>query len=445
MGRTKRMRKRRDSSKAVTQCLEHIELYRYLRRLGYKNQAALRLADFPETGKGLYSRKQISVGDTIIRIPFEGLINMKNIEEDEAFKELFDERVTNELSRGEIHLQSLMAYYLSYLRLQKESRFDAYLTSLPKWFTTPYFCTKQEMSCLPDTILRQMVEQNRIIKTNFAKIESILHKEATGLVSIELFKWAYFVVNTRSVYLNPRCVKAFLKDIRCTFLDKLSDEPNLALAPLLDFLNHDSTAKTTSQLSLSCNIIERKLTKNQPLELFYELISEVTFTPYSQIFISYGVHNNTKLLTEYGFFLPGNHQEYLEITLDDINAFIKYDPDLRPLKIHREKYCFIAEHHLEEQLFFVPGDLLSHNLAVCLIILFLEQNIHQLRTIAFGELPVLEPIRDISVRLVDYKLKEYQTFRDGLAKLPELSPAGQICHSYLDECIKFLNKIRAEL
>lgn len=446
MGRTGRLRKRRDGGVGnPTQCLEYVELYRFMCNLGWENQAELRISDFPETGKGLYSKKQIVAGDTIVRLPFEALISLKNIEEDESFKERFDVSVVDGLSKGDIQFQSLLAYYVCYLCLEEECGYSAYLKSLPKEFTTPYFCAKQEMAYLPDTVLNKMVEQNTIIKANFLKIDSALQKHATGFVSLDLFKWAYFVVNTRSVYLDPQYAKVFLKGRKCMFMDKLSEEPNMALAPFLDFLNHDSGAKTTSQLSLSCKAIEKKLSKNQPLELYYELISEVAFPPYSQIFISYGVHNNAKLLTEYGFFLPDSYQDFLEISLQDINAFIKYDPELRPLKIHREKYCFIAEHHLEEQLFFIAGDLLSHNLAVCLTILFVEQNIHQLRTVAFGEIPPLEPIRDIAVRLLDYKLKEYQTFFNALATLPSQSPSGRTCHAYMDECIKFLNKIRAQL
>lgn len=445
MGRTGRLRKRRDSGGNAIQCLDHVELYRFMCNLGWENQAELRISDFPGTGKGLYSKRQIVAGDTIVRLPFDALISLKNIEEDETFKGRFDELVTEEFSKGDIQFQALLAYYLCYICLEQESGYSAYLKSLPKEFTTPYFCSKQEMACLPDTILKKMVEQNTIIKANFSKLDCALRKDSSELVSLEQFKWAYFVVNTRSVYLDPRYVKVFLKGRKCTFMEKLSDEPNMALAPFLDFLNHDSGAKTTSLLSLSCKVVEKRLSKNQPIELFYELISEVPFAPYSQIFISYGVYNNAKLLTEYGFFLPNNHQEYIEISLQDINAFIKHDPELRPLKIHREKYCFIAEHHLEEQLFFVPGDLLSHNLAVCLTILFVEQNIYQLRTIAFGEIPSLEPIRELATRLIDYKLKEYQTLCTGLASLSEQSSSGRICHAYLDECIKFLNKIRAEL
>ncbi|XP_065076842.1 SET domain-containing protein 4 [Ochlerotatus camptorhynchus] len=445
MGRTRRRRNQKNN-KSVIQCLEHVELCRLLCRLGWNNQAELRICDFPETGKGLYSRRHIAIGDTIVRLPFEALISLKNIEEDQIFKQCFDEQALQELSKGEIQFQSMLAYYLSYLSLQEvDGGYRAYIYSLPKEFAVPYFCSKQEMAFLPDTVLKKMVDQNELIKKNYAKLESLARKDAKTDISLELFKWAYFVVNTRSVYLDSIYAKVFIKDKKCMFVEKLSDEPNMALAPLLDFLNHDSSAKTTSQLSVPYKTVERMLDKNHPVELFYELISEVPFPAYSQIFISYGVHNNAKLLTEYGFFLPDNQQDYLEISLDDINAFIKYDPELRPLKIHREKYCFIAEHHLEEQLFFVPGDVLSHNLAVCLTILFAEQNIYQLRMIAFGEIPSLDPIREIASRLINYKLKEYHTFCSGLSKLSDLSPSGRICHAYLDECIKFLNKIRAQL
>ncbi|EDS29701.1 conserved hypothetical protein [Culex quinquefasciatus] len=422
MGRTGRRRRCRRNN--VVECYEHTELYRSLGGLGWENGTELRVANFEETGKGLFSRRGFKAGDCIISLPFESLISLKSIEEDEAFLACFNKDALADFSKGELQFQSLLALYLIYLRLEDNSPRKAYLNSIPESFTTPYFCSKLEMANLPNVVLKQMVQQNEIIKQNFTLLQSILNNDSLQAVDLDLFKWAYFAVNTRSVYLEPRVLKLLLKGKTTFFAEKLKDEPNMALAPFLDFFNHNAGAETTSKLSISYESLTKQFKKNQITHLYYELFTSKPVPPFSQIFISYGTHNNTKLLLEYGFSLPANPQDFLELTLDDINAFIRADPELRPLKIHREKYRFIADHSLGEQLFFVPGDLLSHNLAVCLTLLFVEQNIYQLRTVAFGELPPLDPIRDLATRLAQFKLRELETSSRALAKLPDLTASA---------------------
>ncbi|XP_053686803.1 SET domain-containing protein 4 [Sabethes cyaneus] len=444
MGRTKRHRSARRNGERIAEVYDHVDLYQYLKSLGWENHNELRIGNFRASGKGLYSKKPIVSGDCIIAMPVDALISLKDIENNSPFKQHFDLDKLAEMGKCDVQFQSLLAYYLCYLRIYETSKYKPYLDTLPAQFTAPYFCSTKEMSFLPETVLKTMVAQNKIIRNNFAALNSLLKTNIIGL-DVELFKWAYFVVNTRSVYLDPKYIKAYDIDAKWTFAEKLADEPNMALAPYLDLFNHSESVKTSSRLSMPYTQLVRKLTKGNQVELFYELITTSPFQSYSQIFISYGTHNNTKLLCEYGFFLENNTHDYLETSLDEINAFIKHDPELRPLKIQREKYRFIMDHNLEEQLFFISGDLLSHNLAVCLTILFVEQNIHQLKTIAFGETPSIEPIVDIALRLLSYKLKEYDACVTGLQNMAGITTSGSMAVMYLNECIKFLNKIKANL
>uniref|UniRef100_A0A182SU68 Rubisco LSMT substrate-binding domain-containing protein n=1 Tax=Anopheles maculatus TaxID=74869 RepID=A0A182SU68_9DIPT len=290
-----------------------------------------------------------------------------------------------------------------------------------------------------------MVEQNGAIKAGMKRIQSVLREEYKPAIELDKYKWAYFAVNSRSVFLDPMAVKminSFLPS-GSLFEDFLADEPSMALAPFLDFFNHQSGTKTNSELSLSITQIRDRLLKEQPLELFYNLHTDAAHLAGQQIFISYGTHNNTKLLLEYGFFIPSNPDDFVEFTLGTINAFIKHDPELRCLRLPREKYRFLADHHLDEQLFFVPDDLLSHNLAVCLTVLFVERNIHHMKAVAFADTPPLEPIRAIALRLLNFLLLEIEQSVAGLSKLPELSPAGTAYREYRRECGVFLNKIKS--
>uniref|UniRef100_A0A182K1A0 Uncharacterized protein n=1 Tax=Anopheles christyi TaxID=43041 RepID=A0A182K1A0_9DIPT len=348
---------------------------------------------------------------------------------------MFDESAVQERvqSLEKLPFQSLLAFYLC---VTKSAHFDAYFQSLPKTFSNPYFCTKQELVYLSEVLLQRMVEQNGLIKSGLERINSVLRDEWKDTVEMEQFKWAFFAVNTRSVFLDPMVVKminSFLPS-GALFEDFLADEPSMALAPFLDFFNHRCGTKTISNLSLSVSQIRDCLLKERPLELCYNLHTDTAYQAGEQIFISYGTHNNTKLLLEYGFCIPSNPDDFVELTIGTINAFIKHDPELRCLRLPREKYRFLANHRLDEQLFFVEDDLLSHNLAVCLTVLFVERNIHHMKTVAFAATPPLEPIRAIALRLLDFLLLEIDQSVEGLNKLSELSPAGIAYRGYRREC-----------
>ncbi|KFB48636.1 hypothetical protein ZHAS_00016628 [Anopheles sinensis] len=263
----------------------------------------------------------------------------------------------------------------------------------------------------------------------------VLKTEWKHNFKLDRFEWAYFAVNSRSVYVDPdvsKMINSFLPD-GSLFEGILADEPSMALAPFLDFFNHQSTGKTASELSLSVLQIRDRLLKEKPLDLFYNLRTDKPFPTGEQIFISYGTHNNTKLLLEYGFSVPANPDDFVEVTITEINEFIKHDPELRCLRLPREKYRFLADHQLDEQLFFVADDLISHNLAVCLTVLFVEQNIHRMKTIAFGATPPLEPIRSITLRLLEYLLLDISRSLAGLDALGELSAAGHAYREYRRE------------
>lgn len=49
----------------------------------------------------------------------------------------------------------------------------------------------------------------------------------------------------------------------------------------------------------------------------YEIKTFDKYKRYSQVFISYGAHDNSHLLLEYGFVIPGNPNDVYEFTLGE--------------------------------------------------------------------------------------------------------------------------------
>lgn len=62
-------------------------------------------------------------------------------------------------------------------------------------------------------------------------------------------------------------------------------------------------------------------------ELVYQLKTLAGFKKKKQIFISYGQHDNVKLLNEYGFFMPGNIYDTLIFKFEDVLKVLGFNLD----------------------------------------------------------------------------------------------------------------------
>ena len=83
-----------------------------------------------------------------------------------------------------------------------KSQFYPYLQSLPKQYSNPYFCTKNEKSHLPQYILSQVQEQEIQVLKNFNLLQNSIYQVEEKDWSLAMFEWAWFTVNTRAVYLD---------------------------------------------------------------------------------------------------------------------------------------------------------------------------------------------------------------------------------------------------
>ena len=109
---------------------------------------------------------------------------------------------------------------------------------------------------------------------------------------------------------------------------------NLALAPLLDLLNHSPHVQVRATrhviATLSCLLLDLQITsltsRHCPVcrqvsagfnveSQCYEISSQCSYRKHEQVFISYGPHDNIKLLVEYGFTVPDNPHSSVPIYL----------------------------------------------------------------------------------------------------------------------------------
>ncbi|KAH3888964.1 hypothetical protein DPMN_013009 [Dreissena polymorpha] len=286
-GRT--FRERRKSHSRPTSCSEDgsiVELCKWMKAAaGFK--CPLSPANFQDTGRGLQTKSTIRSGEIIIALPKKLLITNQTA---------FQSDIGPYLKKWRPLLlpQACLSMFLLWeRRKQTDSHWFPYINSLPATFNTPPYLTDKEISCLPDSVQKSAFKEKWKVSTVYEQIESHckLHwTEFFDILDFETFRWCWSVINTRSVYLDGGLSE---------YLNK-SEPNNIALAPYLDLINHSPSARIKADYNSMSGC--------------YEITTYDCYRPYDQVFISYGFHSNGRLLVDYGFCVPGNHCDEVQIS-----------------------------------------------------------------------------------------------------------------------------------
>nr|XP_006820034.1 PREDICTED: SET domain-containing protein 4-like [Saccoglossus kowalevskii] len=318
---------------------DYIELVRWMSRNGFKG-ALLKPANFKETGRGLMATKPFQhtgvlsklsliykmpiyfqIGDQVISIPEMLLITTQNVLSS-YLGDFIKQQTRPKLSP----MQVICTYLICERSRQKDSFWYNYIKVLPKSYSNPVYFTNEEINWLPRRIKRKVFDECEKINTAYRELKNLFSiLESTfvsfkGIFEYSAFRWAWCTVNTRSVYMlqeqNPH----------------LSIErDHYALAPFLDLLNHTNT-------------VEVKASYN-PVSKCYEIFTCTACKKYDQMFIYYGPHDNVKLFIEYGFVLPQNQHNVVELDFEDI-----YCKTCEERKLLRNKLDFFQSHNLTTKL-----------------------------------------------------------------------------------------------
>ncbi|KAL3882936.1 hypothetical protein ACJMK2_029238 [Sinanodonta woodiana] len=296
---------------------DFIELRKWMKKNGFE-KCCLEPAIFNETGRGLMTKKTIVPGEIIISIPEQLLITTTTVLQSEIQDKV--KRWTPKLSSQ----QAIAVFLIWEFTKGRQSHWFQYIACLPMSFTTPLYFKKAELSQLPVSVYSKAVKEINKIKTAYDDIASFSKehwKEFHEVFNFNNFRWAWYVINTRSV---------FFKEENSEYLT--SDENNIALAPFLDMLNHSSHANIQAGFNHTTQC--------------YEIKTFDKYKPYEQVFISYGPHNNSHLFIEYGFIILDNPHDVYDFSYDDL----EYLRDLFHMDLWEKKINILRENSLLQSL-----------------------------------------------------------------------------------------------
>jgi len=123
-----------------------------------------------------------------------------------------------------------------------QSPWHAYISMLPEIYSTPPYWSDEVLSSLPSDISQdarllvdKFTKDFSRLQDLFSYIETVLGDSVDSAFSFIRFQWAWTSVSTRCVYMCPP-----------NFIGSSSDDSCIALAPLLDLLNHSSNVQVLS-------------------------------------------------------------------------------------------------------------------------------------------------------------------------------------------------------
>ena len=252
LGRTGRKRQlRRETNRTFQSALDdkHIALMKWAKINGVQF-GKLKPAVFADTGRGLMACKKLKKGDCIVSVPEKLLITTKTVEQSQVAR--FFARFT---SNSKLSTRQKLCIFLLHERFcGQDSFWFPYISTLPETFSTACYFDTCEMEVLPEAYYQLYNEQKRAVTREYQEVLQLLGDNLhnmdplTGkLFTLENYRWAWCVVNTRSVYMprnDHRGCQMSIKSENFGFHCHLhGEESSYALAPVLDLLNHMDTAE----------------------------------------------------------------------------------------------------------------------------------------------------------------------------------------------------------
>ncbi|XP_023320525.1 SET domain-containing protein 4 isoform X2 [Eurytemora carolleeae] len=315
---------------------EVVNLMKWLKLKDWTPCYRMRVAKFQSTDRGLQVLEHVKEGSVIVSIPIEACVTRYYLSTSwvgEILAEHFEKFSTQVLLSFWLAIEKdkfVKPHLVKNLNPQLETDKDLnpllekdadlkpypglddhwkpYINYLPNEYSLPLYYNQTELSALPGYISSHVYNQENIIQQSYLLLK--------GLFACCRYTWGYSTVNTRAVYLE--------KDPRDSGKGERG-ENTLALVPFLDLLNHSDDVSVEAGINIKQS--------RDGGGYYYEIKVDQDTSKFSELFICYGKHSNTKLLTEYGFHLgKGNQNEHIKVELEELINFLKLRYNISNIK-----------------------------------------------------------------------------------------------------------------
>ncbi|KAF9676756.1 hypothetical protein SADUNF_Sadunf08G0036000 [Salix dunnii] len=244
-------------------------------------------------GRSLFASKSIKTGDCILRVPYNVQIAPVNLLPKVA--SLLDNETGN--------VAKLATIILTEQKRGQESEWAPYISCLPQpgemhSTVCTIFWSKSELEMIhQSTVYQETIKEKYQIKKDFLKIKAALDHspEIFDSITLEDFMHAYALVRSRA----------------------WGSTRGVSLIPFADFANHDGVSE-----AFIINDEDK------------QVIADRDFAPHEEVLIRYGKFSNATLLLEFGFIVPDNIHDQVQIHVDIPNHDFLGEMKLDVLRMH---------------------------------------------------------------------------------------------------------------
>ncbi|XP_048231879.1 N-lysine methyltransferase setd6 isoform X2 [Ricinus communis] len=226
-------------------------------------------------GRSLFASKSIQTGDCILRVPYSAQIASDNL-----LPELSD------LLGDEVGSVAKLAIVLLVdQKVGQESKWAPYISRLPQLgeMHSTIFWSKSELDMIfQSSVYKETIKQKAQIEKDFLTIKPVLEHfpQISRSITFQDFMHAYALVKSRA----------------------WGSTKGVSLIPFADFLNHDGFSEA--------------VVLNDEDKQVSEVAADRNYAPHEEVLIRYGKFSNATLLLDFGFSLPYNIHEQVEIQIN---------------------------------------------------------------------------------------------------------------------------------
>ncbi|KAL1213708.1 Ribulose-1,5 bisphosphate carboxylase/oxygenase large subunit N-methyltransferase [Cardamine amara subsp. amara] len=227
-------------------------------------------------GRSLFASKVIHAGDCILKVPFNAQITPDALPPDMRVP------LTNEVG----NIGKLAAVLMIEKKRGQNSRWVPYISRLPQSaeMHSMIFWSEDELNMIRcSAVHKETVKQKAQIEKEFSLVAQAFKQHCPRVIerpALEDFMYAYALVGSRAWETSK----------------------GISLIPFADFMNHDGHSS-----SIVMSDEDKQLS---------EVIADRNYSPGDEVLISYGKFSNATLMLDFGFTLPYNIHDEVQIQMD---------------------------------------------------------------------------------------------------------------------------------